>query len=243
MSYYDRYRRSPGREPTRTLTASQINQIEASLQELEQKAALWEAKAREWEAAASECEAKAQELETLAAQAQEQAAQWQAEAEHRTGGAAEWEAALQAAEQKAVEMHDRLARVQADYQNSKRRLEQRFASQADEQITQFMRDLLPVLDNLDRALEHGSPTETDPEMMRQGVEMTRQGFLNVLARQGIQPLDVAAGQPFDPELHEAVGTVADPSYPPGTVATVEQKGYTYRDKLLRPARTLITPLS
>lgn len=243
MSYYDRHRRPAGREATRTLTVSQIKQIEASLQELEQKATLWEAKAREWEATAAECEAKAQELETLAIQAQEQAAEWQTEAEHRTGGAAEWEQALQAAEEKAAEMHDRLARVQADYQNSKKRLEQRFAMQADEQIMQFMRDLLPVLDNLDRALEHGSPPETDSDVMQQGVEMTRQGFLNVLSRHGVQPIDVAAGQPFDAELHEAVGTVEDPAYPPGTVATVEQKGYTYRDKLLRPARALITPLS
>ena len=62
MSYYGR-----GREPTRTLTVSQIKQIEASLQELERKATQWEARAREWEAAAAECEAKAQELETLAA--------------------------------------------------------------------------------------------------------------------------------------------------------------------------------
>lgn len=238
VSYYGR-----GREPIRRLTVSQIKQIEASLQELEQKATQWEAKAREWEAVAAECEAKAQELETLAAQAQEQATKWQAEAGQRAGGTAEREEALQTAQEKAIEMQDRLARVQADYQNSKRRLEQRFAAQADEQIMQFMRDLLPVLDNLDRALEHGSPDETDSEVMQQGVEMTRQGFLNVLSRHGVQPIDVAAGQPFDAELHEAVGTVADPAYPPGTVATVEQKGYTYRDKLLRPARTLITPMS
>ena len=243
MSYDDRNRGSPGREPTRTLTVSQIKRIEASLEEFEQKAAQWEAKAREWEAAAAECEAKAQELETLAAQAQEQAAKWQAEAEQGAGGAAEWEEALQAAEEKATEMHDRLARVQADYQNSKKRLEQRFAIQADEHITQFMRDVLPVLDNLDRALEHSSPGEADAETMQQGVEMTRQAFLGVLSRHGVQPIDVAPGQPFDAEWHEALGTVADPSYPPGTVATVQQKGYTYRDKLLRPTRALITPMS
>ena len=219
MSNYDRHRRSPGRGPTQTLTVSQIKQIEASLQELEQKATLWEA--------------KAQELETVAAQGQEQAAEWQAEAEQRASGAAEWEEALQAAEEK----------LQADYQNSKKRMEQRFAIQADEQIMHIMRDLLPVLDNLDRSLEHGSSHETDSEVMQQGVEMTRQAFLDVLSRHGVQPIDVAAGQPFDAELHEAMGTVADPSYPPGTVTTVEQKGYTYRDKLLRPARALITPIS
>jgi molecular chaperone GrpE len=238
MSYYGR-----GREPTRRLTVSQIKQIEASLEELERRASQWEAKAREWEAVAAECEAKAQELETLAAQAQEQATKWQAEAGQRAGGAAEREEALQAAEEKAIEMQDRLARVQADYQNSKRRLEQRFAIQADEQIMQFVRDLLPVLDNLDRALEHGSPNQADSELMQQGVEITRQGFLDALSRHGVQPIDVAAGQPFDVELHEAVGTVEDPAYPPGTVASVEQKGYTYRGKLLRPARTLVTPMS
>ena len=71
--------------------------------------------------------------------------------------------------------------------------------------------------------------------------MTRHSFLSILAQYEVHPID-AAEKPFDPELHEAVGTVNDPVFPPGTVVNVEQEGYTYHDKLLRPARVLITPI-
>ena len=74
----------------------------------------------------------------------------------------------------------------------------------------------------------------------EGVKMTRQMFLSMLDKYGVKPTAVL-GQPFDPEHHEALGIVEDSEIPPGSVAAVEQPGYTYQDKLLRPARVLVTP--
>ena len=136
-----------------------------------------------------------------------------------------------------------MAGIQADFLDSKQRLERRFAIQAQTERKDFLRDLLPVLDNLDRALDHMPERDLAAEAaaMRAGVELTRQSFLKQLANYGVQPVD-PLGEPFDPELHEAVGTVPAASLPPGTVAAVEQKGYVIGEELLRPARVLVTPM-
>lgn len=242
MSYYD-----PRNQPPHRLTVSQIKQIEASLRKLEREVAQWKEIARKCEATAEEehhrmtqLEERLQEQQNTALQAREQAAEWQAKAEQLQPASLEREEALPAAEGKVAQMEDRLARAQADYDNSKKRLERRFAIQADQKIMEFLRDLLPVMDNLDRTIQH-APTGTNNEETLDGVKITRQLFLSALDSYGVQPID-ALKQPFDPAYHEAVGTVNDPALPPGTVVEVEQSGYTYREKLLQPARVLITPI-
>lgn len=269
MANYDPYRRHRRRESSRTLTAAQLLQIEEAFRELEQRAAHWEARAGQWEAAAAEAqtraaqlETKARELQSLAANCQDQIAQvgtraeqWAAAARKSQAQLAnqeaavaearekeeEWEQALQTAEEEQAAAEARLAQAQAEFQESRQRLERRFADLADEEIMEFARDLLPVLDNLERALEHEPAGESDSQSLRQGVEITRRAFLSVLERYGVRPLE-AAGKQFDPNLHEAIGTVAVGALPPGSVAKVEQRGYSYKDKLLRPARVLITPM-
>ena len=276
QSDYNRRRGTPRGEPTRTLTQTQIKQIEASFRELEQKVTQWETKARQWEAAAAEVmtnsaewETRAMELQTVAANAQAlvievetradrwagqaedaqekvsileaEVGQWQKNATELEASDTEKEATLQAAEERASKAEQRLARDQADYQNLKKRLDRRFAGQAAQEKMKLIHSLLPVVDNLDRAIAHAPPLDAEHEVFQQGVEMTRHSFLSILAEHGAHPID-AAEKPFDPELHEAVGTVNDPAFPPGTVVNVEQVGYTYQDKLLRPARVLITPI-
>ena len=259
---------NPRGEPARTLTADQLRQIEAQFQEMERRAAQWEARARELEAAlaraqtqAAEWEARARELQAMLAQAdrssqrpgdadrmQRQLRDLQTQVEHLESAAAEAEQRASAAEkalesttEKMAELEERTLRAQADFQNTQKRLERRYADRADEAIMAFARDLLPALDNLDRAIEHASPAAATNESLQQGVELTRSAFLTALARHSIFPIE-AEGKPFDPEVHEAVGIVPDPNLPPGTVVAVEQKGYTFGDKLLRPARVLITPI-
>ncbi|MCJ7660881.1 MAG: nucleotide exchange factor GrpE [Anaerolineales bacterium] len=219
MSYYDRSPRRPRPQPTHRLTVSQIKQLEASLQELEREVARWKERARQWEAAAKEEYLRVTQLEAQLQEGQD--------------------TAPQAAEEKVAQLQDRLARAQADYENSKKRLEGRVANQVDQKFMQFLRDLLPIMDNLDRAIQH-APANTDNEIL-DGVKLTRQLFLSTLDSYGVQPLE-ALEQPFDPVVHEAIGTVNDPAVPPGIVVEVEQAGYTYRGKLLRPARVLITPI-
>ena len=132
-------------------------------------------------------------------------------------------------------MEQHLARARADYENARKRLEKRFANLLDQNIMDFLRDLLPVLDNLDRAIEHAQEN-TD----NQGIKLTRQMFLSTLDKYGVKPIE-ALGAPFDPELHEALGTIGDPFLVPGMVAEVAVPGFTYRGKLLRPVQVLITP--
>jgi len=242
MSYYD-----PRNQPTHRLTVSQIKQIEASLRELEHEVAHWKEIAAEWEAVAEEehlrvtqLEEQLQEQQNAVHKARGQAAEMQVKVDQLQPASLEGEEALTAAEDKSAQMQDRLTRAQADYENSKKRLERRFAIQADQNFMEFLRDLLPVMDNLERAIQN-VPIDANNEKALDGVKMTRQLFLSTLDRYGVQPIE-AREQPFDPAYHEAVGTIDDPSLPPGIVIKVEQTGYTYREKLLRPARVLITPI-
>lgn len=106
------------------------------------------------------------------------------------------------------------------------------AEQAREQAV--LLELLPVLDNLDRALQ-AAPTK-DGEAVGTwvaGVQLTRRSFLESLARLGVRPI-AAAGQPFDPRLHEAAATVEDADLPPGQVVNVLRDGFLLGDRLLRP---------
>jgi molecular chaperone GrpE len=97
--------------------------------------------------------------------------------------------------------------------------------------------MLPLADNLERALTHTSGKETEAGL-RQGVEITLNAFADALAKNGIRVIQ-AQGQPFDPEWHEAVGVIPHSMLSPSTVVRVEQKGYTFHDRLLRPARVWI----
>jgi molecular chaperone GrpE len=93
-------------------------------------------------------------------------------------------------------------------------------------------ELLPVLDNFERAIQHAD--ESEPQAFREGVEMIAKQFADLLARSGLAGID-PTGEPFDPELHEAVQRVEGTDHPPGTVVSLYSKGYTYGGRLVRPA--------
>ena len=238
MRNYGVDRRNPQRQPTRTLTLEQIKQIEATLQDLEREAGRWKELARQWETTAKQEHARASQLEE---QLEEQEKQLEEQEKRlQEAGVQPEEAAGQAqpgeaAEERLARMQTNLAQAQADYESAKRRLETRFAHTYEQNIMEFLRDLLPVLDNLERAIQHAPP-----EAENEGVNLTRQMFLSTLDKYGVKPI-AARGTPFNPEFHEALGTTPDNTQAPGTVVHVEQPGYTYRDKLLRPAQVLITP--
>jgi molecular chaperone GrpE len=233
---------------------AQAKQWQATATETRAMAAEWQGRVRELEHALSQAQTLASEAEencrrwqSIADEAQVQFDGWETRAEELESEAAkaeqrvnELEAALKAAQDGHNEEADRLQHIETDFLESKQRLERRFAIQAEEQRKTVLRDLLPVLDNLDLALDH-LPEGGTGQDLRQGVDMTRQSFLKMLARHDVYPLD-PLGQPFDPEMQEAVGTIPDRSLPAGTVARVEQKGYRIGDELLRPARVLVTPL-
>jgi len=137
----------------------------------------------------------------------------------------------------AAECQEKYSRLYAELENSKKRMARLYANQAEQEKEHLLRDMLPLADNLERALTNASGDKAEAGL-RQGVALTLKAFVDALAKHGVRPIQ-AQGQPFDPELHEAAGAVRHPALPPGTVVRVEQKGYTVGDKLLRPARVLV----
>jgi molecular chaperone GrpE len=137
-----------------------------------------------------------------------------------------------------AEMRDRLLRTLADMENLRRRTEREKADTARYAITNFARDVLTVGDNLKRTMDH-VPVEAaaqDPALKSflEGVELTERELLNVLERHGVTRIEPLR-QRFDPNFHQAMYEVPDPSVPEGTVVDVMQSGYAIGDRCLRPA--------
>jgi molecular chaperone GrpE len=132
--------------------------------------------------------------------------------------------------ERVKEAHERMLRAAADLENYKKR-----AQREKEEVQKFgneklLKDLLPVLDNLDRAL--AVAPAGDP--LAAGVTLVRTAFEQVLARHGVKGFS-AVGQPFDPALHEALMQVPTAEKPPGTVMVEHARGFTLNDRLVRPA--------
>jgi molecular chaperone GrpE len=138
-------------------------------------------------------------------------------------------------------LRDRLLRALAESENTRRRADRQAEDARNFAIADFARELLVVIDNLQRTIEAAdeqTPSTADNAVLLEGVRATLRVFMKTLERFGVRRIE-ALGQPFDPNLHEAIMEVEDPSQPPGTVIRVVEPGYTINDRLLRPARVLI----
>ena len=137
-------------------------------------------------------------------------------------------------------LQERMVRLQADFDNFRRR-----ALKEREEAHQYghenlVKDLLASVDNLDRAIEHARKSDGgDFESMLQGVELVRRELLGALANHGMSEIE-AGNVAFDPNVHEAMAQQEDDSVPANTVIAVFQKGYRLRDRLLRPARVVVS---
>jgi molecular chaperone GrpE len=134
---------------------------------------------------------------------------------------------------------EKYARLLADLENTKKRLACSSAEEVEAEKESLLRDVLPVADSLDLALLHTS-REEDSKSILHGIELIRNILDKFFIKYDVKAID-SWGKPFDPRLHEAIGVVRHPKFPPNTVVRVEQKGYLYHDKLLRPAQVLVTP--
>jgi molecular chaperone GrpE len=133
----------------------------------------------------------------------------------------------------------RYVRLYADLENTKKRLARSSAQEVEAEKEALLRDVLPVADGLDLAVMHTSREEDSRDFL-QGIELIRNILNKFFIKFEVKAID-AWGKTFDPRLHEAIGVTRHPKFPPNTVVRVEQKGYLYRDKLLRPAQVLVTP--
>ncbi|HHB90644.1 MAG TPA: nucleotide exchange factor GrpE [Anaerolineae bacterium] len=140
-------------------------------------------------------------------------------------------------QQKEINWQEQYARLQADLENTKKRIEKRYAQRHEDLRARMILDLLPLADHLEAALAHSGEGQ-DLEALRQGVELTLKAFLDTLKKYGVQVID-PQGEEFNPELHEAVGMIHDPETPSGHVVKVLQRGYTLDGRVIRPARVLV----
>jgi molecular chaperone GrpE len=131
------------------------------------------------------------------------------------------------------DLYDRLLRITAEFDNYRKRTERERRELAEAAGADLIRDLLPVLDDLDRAL--ALPADTDAAASyRSGVELIRKQLLEVLRRRGVDILDVV-GQDFDPSWHEAVMNEAADGRRDGEITAEVRRGYRIGQRLLRPA--------
>jgi molecular chaperone GrpE len=139
------------------------------------------------------------------------------------------------------ELNDRMLRLAAEFENYKRRVRKESEEAGLRAIETLLKEILPPLDNLDRALVAARGKADGPSGLStlgalvEGVQMVQKQFFTALERFQVKPFDVQPGQPFDPQIHEAVQQVDDAELPPGSVATVFQRGYKAGARLLRPA--------
>ena len=140
---------------------------------------------------------------------------------------------LKAAQDKAAELQDRYARLQAEWDNFRKRTSAERDSERARAAENLVKDLLPVLDDLERALKHARESG-EGGTLADGVEAVQTKFLQILGKHKVSQVEADA-QPFDVNCHQAVGTTENASVPEETVVQVYQQGYRMGDKVIRPA--------
>ncbi|MCX7925353.1 MAG: nucleotide exchange factor GrpE [Fimbriimonadales bacterium] len=140
-------------------------------------------------------------------------------------------------EQAYEEQRNLYLRTLADFQNYRRRQHEEMERQRGLLLESLMEDLLPILDNFERALQAAEATR-ELEPLMEGVRMTERQIKAVLARYDIHPI-VAIGQPFDPNLHEAIQRVETTDYEDGVVVDEVERGYRMGERVLRPSRVIV----
>ena len=138
---------------------------------------------------------------------------------------------------KAEQQRDEMLRTLADYENSRKRAARDLEVERKFAHAKLTADLLPALDNLERALQAAKKAGENNALI-QGVQATQQMLLDGLKRHGVTPIE-AQGQPFDPNLHQAVQMMPSKDQPANTVLQVLQSGFMIHDRILRPASVVI----
>jgi molecular chaperone GrpE len=147
-------------------------------------------------------------------------------------------AQLAAKEGELNELKDKYLRALADTENVRKRMRQQNEESVQRQRESLLRELLPVVDNLERALE-AARGASNRQSITDGVEMVLRSLHDLLRTQGVTAI-TAVGQPFDPQVHEAVDHVPSGEHPPNTVINEFHRGYLIGDRMLRPARVSVS---
>ncbi len=143
-------------------------------------------------------------------------------------------------EQEAKENHDRYLRTLADFENYKKRTQKEKADLAKFANERILEEMLPVIDNLERAVIHSKETR-DFEKMLEGLAMIQKQFLSALDKFGVRPIE-CLNQPFDPSIHQSVGQAdieESSTVEEGSVVSEAQKGYFLKDRVIRPSLVIV----
>lgn len=139
-------------------------------------------------------------------------------------------------------LKDQVLRAQAETQNARRRAEQDVEKARKFALEKFVNDILPVADNLERAIAAGDKEDESQKAILEGVELTLKSLQDTLKKFQVEAVD-PEGEPFNPELHQAMSMVPNPDVEPNTVLNVFQKGYTLNGRLVRPAMVVVSSAS
>ena len=137
------------------------------------------------------------------------------------------------------DLYQKYIRLAADFENYKKRLAKEKADVVAYGNEELIKALLNVIDNLERALDHANADE-DPKPLIEGVKLVHKQFLSCLEKFGVQFVDTSPGEEFDPRLHQAIERVESPDFTPGLIISEMLRGYTLKDRLLRPALVVVS---
>lgn len=176
----------------------------------------------------------------------QQGAQEQATADMAADAGAQNDQSVDALLAQIEQLKDELAqtkeqvlRAHADAQNARRRAEQDVEKAHKFGLERFVNDMLPVADNLERSVEAAKSETADMNAVVEGVELTLKSLLDGLGRHKVERVD-PLGEPFDPQLHQAMSTMEQADVQPNTVVNVFQCGYTLHGRLVRPAMVVVS---
>lgn len=150
----------------------------------------------------------------------------------------ELETALSEAQSTIKEQQEGVLRARADMENARRRADAEVEKARKFALERFAGELLPVIDNLERALEMGDGDNEAVKPLLEGVEMTRKTFVSTIEKFGLTPID-PNGEAFNPDLHQAMSMQESAEHEPNSVMAVMQKGYQLNGRLLRPAMVMV----
>lgn len=152
---------------------------------------------------------------------------------------AQLEAALLTSEAKVQEQQDSVLRAKAEVENMRRRTEGEIDKARKYALNKFAEELLPVIDNLERAIQAADTDNEVTKPLLEGVELTHKTFVDTVSKFGLKEIN-PEGETFNPEMHQAMSIQESPDHEPNTVMFVMQKGYELNGRVIRPAMVMVS---
>ncbi|MFM2589122.1 MULTISPECIES: nucleotide exchange factor GrpE [unclassified Vibrio] len=180
-----------------------------------------------------------EEAEKVEAAAQEAEAELEEIGDEKDAKIAQLEAALLSSETKVKDQQDSVLRAKAEVENMRRRTETEIDKARKFALNKFAEELLPVIDNLERAIQAADAENEVVKPILEGVELTHKTFQDTLSKNGLKEIN-PEGEAFNPELHQAMSIQESPDHEPNTVMFVMQKGYELNGRVIRPAMVMVS---